>query len=97
MMIRREKRRPIMTVDNSDNTFRGRKFEQSTHSGHASLAGVGAKTGNPAPGGNRQSDTRTDDLLSGGVTETQRSGSFQKDNKAEDLEKGLGKQPGNRQ
>ncbi|GAB2872087.1 hypothetical protein GCM10027277_46680 [Pseudoduganella ginsengisoli] len=83
-----------MTVDN---IIRGRKFEQTTHSGHSSLAAVGAKTGNPIPDGNRQSDTRTDDLLSGGVTETQRSGSFQKDNKAEDLEKSLGKQPGNRQ
>lgn len=83
-----------MTVENSP---RGRKFEQGTHSGHASLAGVGAKTGNPYATGNRQSDTRTDDLLSGGVTETERSGSFQKDHKAEDLEKGLGKQPGNQQ
>jgi hypothetical protein len=80
-----------------ENIFRGRKFEQATHSGHGSLASVGGKTGNPSPTGNRQSDTRTDDLLSGGVTENQRSGSFQKGNKAEDLEKGLGKQPGNRQ
>lgn len=83
-----------MTVENN---VRGRKFEQTTHSGHASLAGVGGKSGNPYPAGNRQSDTRTDDLLSGGVSETQRSGSFQKDNKEEDLEKGLGKQPGNQQ
>lgn len=83
-----------MTVENHPH---GRKFEQTTRSGHSSLAGTGAKTGNPAPSGNRQSDTRTDDLLSGGVSETQRSGSFQKDTKEEDLEKGLGKQPGNQQ
>ena len=83
-----------MTVEHS---IRGRKFEQATHSGNASLAGAGAKTGNPTPTGNRQSDTRTDDLLSGGVSENERDGSFQKDHKAEDLEKGLGKQPGNQQ
>ncbi|MBY0242680.1 MAG: hypothetical protein K2X55_25535 [Burkholderiaceae bacterium] len=80
-----------MTIEN---TPHGRKFEQATRSGHASLAGVGAKTGNPSPTGHHQSETRTDDLLSGGVTETQRSGSFQKDQQAEDLEKGLGKQSG---
>ncbi|MRV74049.1 hypothetical protein GJ700_20275 [Duganella sp. FT92W] len=80
-----------------EHLIRGRKFEQGTRSGNTSLASAGAKTGNPSPTGNRQSDTRTDDLLSGGVTETERSGSFQQDRKAEDLEKGLGKQPGNRQ
>ncbi len=80
----------------ADNNGRGRKFEQTTQSGHGSLASTGGKSGNPASTGNRQSDTRTDDLLSGGVSDTQRSGSFQKDNKAEDLEKGFEQQPGNR-
>jgi len=89
-------------MDNVSDKTKGRKFQQATHSGHANLNAVGGITGNsvqkkPAGGYNRQSDTRTDDLLSGGVTETQRSGSFQKDNKEEDLEKGFGKQPGNRQ
>jgi hypothetical protein len=91
-----------MTLEAIMDNIKGRKFEQATHSGHASLAAVGGITGNsvqkkPANTQNRQSDTRTDDLLSGGVTETQRSGSFQKDNKEEDLEKSLGKQPGYRQ
>lgn len=75
----------------------GRKFDQTTRSGHGSLASVGGKSGTPASTGNRQSDTRTDDLLSGGVSETERSGNFQQDSKEEDLEKGFGKQPGNQQ
>lgn len=79
------------------NTPHGRKFEQATRSGHASLAGVGAKSGNPYPAGHQPSETRTDDLLSGGVTETQRAGSFQKNHQAEDLEKSLGKQSGHPQ
>lgn len=84
-----------------------RKFEQQTHSGTSSAGSMGAggtghsgKAGSSgqADAGNSQSGTRTDDLLSGGVSEQQRAEGFQRDCKEEDLrerlESGKGKQGG---
>ena len=85
-----------------------RKFEQQTHSGTSSAGSMGAGgTGHSgakgqADAGNSQAETRTDDLLSGGVSEQQRSAGFQKDSSKDDLrerlETGKGKRDGgNRQ
>ncbi|CAN7502576.1 hypothetical protein LJR289_003429 [Pseudoduganella sp. LjRoot289] len=76
-----------------------RKFEQQTHSGTSTAGSMGAgATGDCIKGsaspGNSQSAGRTDDLLSGGVSEDQRTEGFQRDCKEDDLRKGLG---GNRQ
>lgn len=73
-----------------------RKFEQQTHSGTSTAGSMGAgATGDAIKGtadpGNSQSAGRTDDLLSGGVSEDQRTEGFQRDSKEEDLRKGLGR------
>lgn len=77
---------------------RRRKFEQQTHSGTTSAGSMGAggtggssqsgTSGTAAPG-NSQSAGRTDDLLSGCVSEDQRAEGFQRDCNADALRQGL--------
>jgi hypothetical protein len=81
------------TKDSKDSNKR--KFEQQTHSGTSSMGSMGAGgtgqsgiKGSTGPG-NSQSAGRTDDLLSGGVSDEQCAEGFQKGNKAEDLRPGL--------
>lgn len=77
---------------------RRRKFEQQTHSGTSSVGSMGAGgTGgssqsgirDAAVPGNSQSAARTDDLLSGCVSEDQRAEGFQRDCNADALRQGL--------
>lgn len=72
---------------------RRRKFEQQTHSGTSSAGSMGAG----GTGGSRQSSAtsnsqsagRTDDLLSGCVSEDQRAEGYQHECNAEALRQGM--------
>lgn len=75
------------------NQPKGRNFDEKTHSATGSSSGMGAgSTGSKSQSGqvNSQSETRTDDLLSGGVDENDRTHGFQKGKNPEDLQKGMG-------